>query len=156
LIDNVNPAGLGFSFDLSPAWGFAREMHSATFSVNGGHAEICRSAARELRRDDADIPANVSGRIVRLQNQTDPTDLNSRTGEHEVLVVWASRDFGDIQVRINLSPANYLEAVRAHGAGQPILVSGSLRRYGRQWVLAQPHSFLVPAQGELPLEEDEE
>jgi hypothetical protein len=96
----------------------------------------------------------MSGRVVRLQNQTDPTDLSSQTGEHEIMVLWASRDFGDIQVRVNLTPADYLTAVNAHGAGRPVWISGALTKTGRQWFLSEPHNFTVPVQGELPLDDN--
>ena len=155
LIENVNPSGLKISFDLSPAWNTAREMNLATFDVNASHAEVCRSAARELRRDDSIRPVRVAGRVIRLQNQTDPTDLSSKTGEHEILVLWGSKDLGDILVRVNLAPADYLLAVAAHGSGRPVWVSGSLTKSGRQWFLSQPYDFEVPTQGELPLDGDE-
>lgn len=155
LIETVNPSGLKISFDLSPAWNTAREMNLATFNVNARHAEVCRSAARELRRDDTIRPVRVAGRVIRLQNQTDPTDLSSKTGEHEILVLWGSKDLGDILVRVNLSPTDYLLAVTAHGAGRPVWVSGSLAKSGRQWFLSQPYDFEVPTQGELALGEDE-
>jgi hypothetical protein len=154
LIERVSPGGVTFSFDLSPAWNIAREMDSTSFSVDIAHAEVCRSAARELRRDDTRIPVDMSGRVVRLQNQTDPTDLSSQTGEHEIMVLWASRDFGDIQVRVNLTPADYLTAVNAHGAGRPVWISGALTKTGRQWFLSEPHNFTVPVQGELPLDDN--
>jgi hypothetical protein len=153
LIESVSPTGLNFSFDLSPEWDSARDMDTASFSLDAGDAEICRSAARELRRSDAEVPVHISGRVIRLQNHTDPTDLSASTGEHEVSVVWASEDFGDIIVRIHLNPADYLAAVGAHGAGRPIWISGNLRKSGRQWVLSQPQSFRIPAQSELPFDE---
>jgi hypothetical protein len=155
LIENVNPSGLKISFDLSPAWRVAREMDLASFNVDATHAEVCRSAARELRRDDTTRPVRVAGRVIRLQNQTDPTDLSNKTGEHEIIVLWGSKDLGDILVRVNLSPTDYLLAVTAHGSGRPIWVSGSLTRSGRQWFLANPYDFQVPTQGELPLGGDE-
>jgi len=154
LIEKVSPGGVRFSFDLSPAWSVAREMDSATFSVDIAHAEVCRLAARELRRDDTRVPVDLSGRVVRLQNQTDPTDLSSKTGEHEIMVLWASRDFGDIQVRVNLAPADYLTAVNAHGAGRPVWISGALTKAGRQWFLSEPHNFTVPTQGEFRLDDN--
>jgi hypothetical protein len=155
LIDAVSPAGLKFAFDLSPEWAVDRSMDGAVYLVTAVHAEVCRSAARELRRDDTAIPVDVAGRVVRLQNQTDPSDLTSQTGEHEVVILWSSDDFGDIQVKTNLTPADYLAAVGAHGQGLPIWVRGTLIRVGRQWVLNAPHSFNVPRQNELNFDEEE-
>jgi hypothetical protein len=155
LIDAVSPAGLKFSFDLSPEWAVDRSMDGAVYLVTAAHGEACRSAARELRRDDTAVPVDVAGRVVRLQNQTDPSDLTSQTGEHEIVVLWSSNDFGDIQVRTNLIPADYLAAVGAHGQGLPIWVSGTLVRVGRQWVLNAPHSFKVPRQNELDFDDEE-
>jgi hypothetical protein len=155
LIDTVSPAGLKFTFDLSPEWAVDRSMDGAVYLVTAAHGEACRSAARELRRDDTAVPVNVAGRVVRLQNQTDPSDLTSQTGEHEIVVLWSSNDFGDIQVRTNLTPADYLAAVGAHGQGLPIWVSGTLVHVGRQWVLNAPHSFRVPRQNELHFDDEE-
>lgn len=155
LIERVNPPGLRISFDLSPAWSLAREMDLASFNVDAKHAEICRAAAGELRRDETPRSVRVAGRVIRLQNQTDPTDLSNTTGEHEIIVLWGSEDLGDILVRVNLSPTDYLLSVNAHGSGRPIWVSGSLTKIGRQWFLSQPYDFQVPTQGELPLHEDE-
>lgn len=151
LIDAVSPAGLKFAFDLSPEWAIDRSMDGTAYLVTAAHGEACRLAARELRRDDTAVPVDVAGRVVRLQNQTDPSDLTSQTGEHEVVILWSSDDYGDIQVRTNLIPANYLAAVEAHGQGLPVWVSGTLVRSGRQWVLNSPHSFEVPRQSELAL-----
>lgn len=155
LIDAVSPAGLKFAFDLSPEWAVDRSMDGAVFTVTAAHGEACRSAARELRRNDTAVPVDVAGRVVRLQNQTDPSDLTSQTGEHEIVVLWSSNDFGDIQVRTNLIPADYLAAVGAHAQGLPIWVSGTLVRAGRQWLLNAPHSFRVPHQNELNFDEEE-
>jgi hypothetical protein len=155
LIDAVSPAGLKFAFDLSPEWAVDRSMNGAVYLVTATHGEACRSAARELRRDDTAVPVDVAGRVVRLQNQTDPSDLTSQTGEHEIVVLWSSNDFGDIQVRTNLIPADYLAAVNAHAQGLPIWVSGTLVRSGRQWLLNAPHSFKIPRQNELNFGEEE-
>lgn len=116
LIDVVSPAGLTFTFDLSPEWAVDRSMDGAAFLVTAAHGEACRSAARELRWYDTAVPVDVAGRVVRLQNQTDPSDLTSQTGEHEIVVLWSSNDYGDIQVRTNLIPTDYLAAVGAHGS----------------------------------------
>ena len=152
LIDSVSPGGLTFAFDLSPEWSIDRAMDGTLYTVTAAHSEVCRSAARELRRDDTAVQVDIAGRVVRLQNQTDPTDLTSQTGEHEIVILWSSGDFGDIQVRTNLAPADYLGAVAAHGQGLPVWVSGTLVRIGRQWVLNVPHAFRVPRQDELDFE----
>ena len=149
LIEEVSPAGLTFSIDLSPEWADSQAMNNSTYTVSGVHAELCRLAARELRQSDISIEVNISGRIVRLQNQADPSDLTSRTGEREIVILWGSEQFGDILVRINLTPGDYLSAVGAHGAGRPVFVSGTLQRAGRQWVLLAPQGFSLIPQSEL-------
>jgi hypothetical protein len=154
LIEAVSPVSLKFSFDLSPAWSLDRSMDGTEFVVSASHAELCKSAARELRRDDTSTEVNVAGRVVRLQNQTDPTDLTSQTGEHEIVILWSSFDLGDVQVRTNLSPGDYLGAVSAHGQGRPVWISGTLVRLGRQWVLNNPRDFRVPRQEELEFGDD--
>jgi hypothetical protein len=82
------------------------------------------------------------GRVVRLE--TDPSDL-FEPGDREILVQWASNDFGNIRVRVTLPPEQYLASLEAHGKGQSVSVSGLIDRQGRSWLLLDPRDFEVLA-----------
>ena len=99
LVAKVSPSGLHFRFQLSPEWKIDAEVDGASLQVGPAHVEVCKAAAKELRRNDVAVPALVSGLVIRLQNETDPTDFEERTGAHEVFVLWSSKDFGDYESR---------------------------------------------------------
>jgi len=149
LITEVSPGRLdvAISFDdeIPSDLGPGQEV----FKLGLEHAEAASEAARTLRRNDIDLPVAIVGLTIRLQNQTDPSDIAAATGEHEVVVLWTSEDYGDIQVVINLDPGDYLRAVSAHGAGRPVAVAGNLRKIGRKWMLADPRNFSVVGQIDL-------
>ena len=81
------------------------------------------------------------GRIVRLQNEADPTDLLDETHEREIVVHWKSEEYGDMHVKLLLAPNDYLIAVDAHMRGRSIQVKGTLEKRGRRWVLLGPTDF---------------
>jgi hypothetical protein len=62
-------------------------------------------------------------------------------GDREITVQWESDDLGEIDVRIPLTPADYLRAVEAHGKGREVSISGTLERRGRLWVLTSLSEF---------------
>jgi hypothetical protein len=71
-------------------------------------------------------------------------------GEGEISILYSS-EYGDIHVRVTLSPPDYLKAVEAHRLGRAVLVSGILVHRGRYWYLNNPSPLTVPIQGELNL-----
>ncbi|MGA3211378.1 MAG: hypothetical protein ABSD20_08720, partial [Terriglobales bacterium] len=83
------------------------------------------------------------GRIVRLQNEANPKDVLDHTGEREIVIQWSSKDLGDVQVKVPLTPTDYLSAVEAHREGRPVKISGTLQRHGRSWVLAKPGALTI-------------
>ena len=150
LIRNTAYSGLWFKFLFSPEWqapenlGFSKE-----FFVGPKHVEVARAAADLLRGDSREIPTDVYGMVTRLQNEADPSDLSPRTGEGEIVVLYATEDFGDIHLRITLSPQDYLTAVDAHRLGRPIRVAGIMYRQGRYWYLRHPSDVIISFQREL-------
>jgi len=144
LVEKTSHSGMNFSFLFSPEWAVPEELGtSPEFWVGPAHVETSRLAARLLRDQPLSRPEEVFGRIIRLQNETDPTDLFDRTGDRQVVVQWASEDLGDLQVRVSLSPTDYLSAIEAHKNGRPIRVQGTLERQGRLWVLSNPSDFSI-------------
>ena len=143
LVECTN-GGLTFEFSFSPEWRVPKEfggMHELV--VNTRHAEYTRAVAKALRRQAISRPETVIGRVERLISQDDPSDLLNPRGEREVNVRWLSEDLGEILVRVSLQPADYLTAIEAHKAGQPIKISGTLEVKGRSWNLSNPKGFSI-------------
>ena len=153
LIQNTAYSGMSFAFSFSPEWAVPEKLkRTAEFFVGPKHIDMSRAAAQALRGESLEIPTDVHGLVVRLQNEADPSDLSAATGEGEISVLHASEDYGDIHLRITLSPAEYLRAVEAHRLGRPVRLSGTLVHRGRYWYLLNPSKLTMPYQSELGLE----
>lgn len=146
LIEETSPGGMEFDFIFSPEWRPAFDLREPQqLLVGPQHAEISKVAAKLLRSQFKPRPGEtIFGRVVRLANDSDPSDLMNPMGDREVAVAWGSEDLGDIHVRVSLGAKEYLQALHAHGAGRPIKVSGTLERRGRLYVLIGPTDFIVP------------
>lgn len=139
LVEQTSPSGLSFSFTLSPEW--PAEPFREAF-IGPRHIEVARIAAKMMREQLPPRPETVNGRVIRLQNEADPTDLTDVTLAREVVIHWESED-GSINVKVGLNPSNYLAAAEAHTRGQSIEVKGALERRGWRWVLLNPTDFRV-------------
>jgi hypothetical protein len=153
LVRNTAYSGMAFTFAFSPEWPVPPRLNQvAEFIVGPRHVEIARAAADALRGDPIEIPLQVSGPVVRLQNEADPSDLTPATEEGEISVLYDSPDYGEIHLRITLSPPEYLKAVEAHRQGRPITLSGTLAHKGRYWYLLNPSEITIRVQNDLNLE----
>jgi hypothetical protein len=151
LVHSTAYSGMSFGFIFSPEWRLPAMLRSSVeFSVGPRHVEMARAAAQALRGESLEVPAEISGMVVRLQNEADPSDLSAIMGEGEISVLYSS-EYGDIHVRVTLPPPEYLKAVQAHSLGRAVSVSGTLVHRGRYWYLNNPSSLSVPHQGELNL-----
>jgi hypothetical protein len=119
---------MGFGFTFSPEW---PAPQVAELWAGPQHVEMSRVAAKAMREQPTMQPLEISGRVIRLQNQADPQDLLDQTHEREIVVYWKSEDFGDMNVRVSLSPPEYLAAVEAHLRGRTVRAAGKLERRGR-------------------------
>jgi hypothetical protein len=146
LVEETAHSGMSFAFSFSPEWPPAPDLiQKRDFQVGPRHVEITRAAARSLRAQPVMREEQVFGRVVRLQSQADPSDLLSPTGEREVVIQWSDEELGDIQVRVRLTPQDYLAAIEAHRNGRPVRLRGTLERRGRLWILSNPTDFSVAA-----------
>ncbi len=151
LVRNTAYSGMSFGFIFSPEWKLPEKLRAGLqFTVGPKHVEMARAAADALRGESLEIRADVSGPVVRLQNEADPSDLSAIMGEGEISILYSS-EYGDIHVRVTLSPSDYLKAVEAHRLGRAVWVSGTLVHRGRYWYLNNPSALTVPVQGELNL-----
>jgi len=153
LVRNTAYSGMSFGFSFSPEWAVPHKLsQGAEFTVGPKHVEMASAAASFLRGDSREIPIDINGMVVRLQNEADPSDLSAPTGEGEISVLQATEDYGDIHVRITLSPSDYLVAVEAHRQGRPVKLSGVLFRSGRYWYLKSPSQVTISYQTDLGLQ----
>lgn len=151
LVQRAAYSGMSFGFIFSPEWKLPVGLRpNPEFVVGPRHIEMARAAAHALRGESLETPADVSGMVVRLQNEADPTDLTSLMGEGEISILYSS-EYGDIHVRVTLSPPEYLKAVEAHSVGRPVRVSGTLVHRGRYWYLNNPSTLTIPHQSEFEL-----
>lgn len=143
LIEQTSTAKLMFDFIFSAEW---RRLHAPPkeeYEVGFQHVEVCREAARRLRTQVGPRDATISGRIVRLQSEADPSDIENALGTREIAVSWSTEPEGDIHVRTILDPIEYLIAVRAHADGRAVEISGTLEKRGRRWILSSPSGLKV-------------
>jgi hypothetical protein len=153
LIHDTAYSGISFAFAFSPEWPVPDNLRpKEEFFVGPKHVDMARAAAQALRGEALEIPTDVYGTVVRLQNEADPSDISALTGEGEISVLHASEDYGDIHLRITLPPAEYLKAVEAHRLGRPVRLSGKLIHRGRYWYLLNPSDLTISYQTELDLE----
>jgi len=135
---DVAPSGVGFGFLFSPEW---PTPNFGELWVGPQHVEISRVAAKTMREQTPMQPLEVSGRIIRLQNEADPQDLLDETHEREIVIYRKSEEFGDMNLRLSLEPPEYLAAVEAHLRGRSAHASGRLERRGRFWWLVDATNF---------------
>lgn len=138
LIEQTAPSGMGFGFAFSPEW---PTQPIAELWVGPQHVEMSRVAAKSMRERPTMQPVDVSGRIVRLQNQADPQDLLDQTHEREIILYWKGEEFGEMNVRMSLAPPEYLAAAEAHLQGHEVRAHGRLERRGRVWWLVEVTNF---------------
>jgi hypothetical protein len=144
IVEETSYGGLGFGFSFSPEWSAPPEFRTTKeFMIAAPHVEVARTAAKTLRARPLPRPEQVFGRIIRLQNQSDPTDMFAETSDGEVIIQWASEELGDTHVRVRLKPNDYLLALEAHGTGKPVRVGGTLQQQGRKWLLTGSTGFSI-------------
>lgn len=143
LVEATSTTKLTFDFIFSPEWGRPHAPPREEYEVGFQHVEVSREAARRLRTQVGPREATISGRIVRLQSEADPSDIENALGTREIAVLWSTEPEGDIHVRAVLDPVEYLTAVRAHADGRAVELSGTLEKRGRRWVLSSPSGLKV-------------
>jgi hypothetical protein len=147
LVDETARTGMTFSFSFSPEWPPEADLPvRADLQVGPRHVEITRDAARSLRTAPTTRAEILFGRIVRLQTEADPSDLITVAESREAVIQWSAEDLGDIQVRVLLTPADYLVAIEAHRTGRPVRIAGTLEKRGRRWVLSNPSGITIPTE----------
>jgi hypothetical protein len=123
----------------SPEWLPAIDvLDIPTFSIGPSTVELVRDAANSLRQIEAARHCTIVGTVIRLKSEHNPADLLDVSSPREIVVQWDSREFGLLNVKVVLQPADYIVAVEAHKSGRFISVSGTLERINRSWILSSP------------------
>jgi hypothetical protein len=144
IAEAVKGERLRFEFAFSPEWRVSPDIViGESFDVSTAHVDLVKDAAKKLRLQEFERDRIISGRIVRLKSDNNPSDLLQPTGAREITIVWESTDFGEINVRVLLAPAEYLQAVEAHKTGREVSVGGLIERIGKTWRLSQPRAFTL-------------
>jgi hypothetical protein len=153
LVRQIAYSGMTLEFNFSPEWTLPTELRRHTeYFVGPRHVEMARAAANTMRGEPLELPTEISGLVVRLQNESDPSDLLAHIGEGEIAVLYSSESYGDIHVRIALIPMEYIKAVEAHRQHRAVRLTGTLVHRGRYWYLRDPSPLTIPYQTELGLE----
>ena len=146
IADSVKGERLGFEFAFSPEWRVSPDIVvGERYDISTAHVELIVDAAKRLRLQEFERNRTITGRVIRLKSDNDPSNLLNPVGSREIAILWASEDFGEINVRVALPPEEYLDAVEAHKTGRHVRVAGLIERIGKTWRLAEPREFaLVP------------
>ncbi|RYB02109.1 hypothetical protein [Lichenibacterium ramalinae] len=124
LLDRSEADRVTFDFTFSPAWTLPEDMVGRKpVMLKTGAVKLIREAGNQLRAKPPETVATVSGRVVELASPYAPDDL-LHPGGREIGVRWASDDFGDVTVRLRLTPVAYAEALEAHRRGRDVTVTG--------------------------------
>lgn len=150
LMEAVGGQSLGFEFAFSPEWKPASDVAQKTrFEFQPVHTDLVKDAAKKLRLQEYERKRTIVGRVVKLESESDPSNLFDEASDRQIAVQWINGDFGEIKVLVTLTAAEYLAAIEAHGKGQFVSVSGLIDRMGKRWVLLEPREFRVVSQAVL-------
>jgi hypothetical protein len=128
----------------SPEWHPSSDVPSApTFHIKPVTIEIVKDAANSLRHAETARELNILGKVIRLKSEHNPADLLDLTSPREIVVQWVSDEFGPLNVRVNLSPTDYIAALEAHRTGHLISITGMLEHINRTWILSSPKNVQI-------------
>lgn len=130
----------------SPEWTPTPDVQpDPIFQIRPSTLEIVREAATSLRKAETAKERSIVGPITRLKSEHNPADLLDISSPREIVVQWNSSEFGVLNVRTTLSPADYLTALEAHKSGRMIAITGMLERINRTWILSFPRDVGMSA-----------
>lgn len=128
----------------SPEWRPSPDVPSApVFHIKPVTVEIVRDAANSLRRAETARELDILGKVIRLKSEHNPADLLDLTSPREIVIQWMSDEFGPLNVKVNLSPTDYIAALEAHRTGQMVSITGVLERINRTWILSYPKNVQI-------------
>lgn len=139
---------LKFEIAWSPEWHPPSDvLEINAFAMKPSTTELVRDAARTLRRVETARNYTVIGKVIRLKSEHNPADLLDLSSPREVVLQWNSTEFGALNVKVVLSPPDYIVALEAHKSGYLLSVTGLLERVGRSWILSGPANIRLQPGG---------
>lgn len=141
IIKDVGISHLEIDIAFSPEWRSTSASESGSFSLSHAHVDVLEQAAKALRVEDPPQSIEIAGRIKRLETDGNPSDIFDDASRREIELVWVNEDSRPVQVKLLLSPEQYLLALDAHKDGRLVLAKGMLTRVGRSWRLEEILSF---------------
>lgn len=147
LLERSESTEVAFTIAFSPEWRTPVEMSDRSSTILRTEAsQVIRQAGQLLKARMPAGPATVEGTVIRLSSKVSPADLQRPEGR-EIGIEWQSEDYGDVTVRVRLTPADYLKALDAHRDGYEVSVRGILEPgTGNSWRMSVAENFTVVEQ----------
>lgn len=127
---------LGFSFSWSPARPAPPELQR-TVNFSPDRIPVIREAGRQLREREPLPDFELRGPVVKLERGD-----GASTGRATIVGLLDDRQG---RVTVELDDAQYHVAVRAHGNGHSVRVTGTLVREGRGFLLKNASALSIDA-----------
>jgi hypothetical protein len=113
------------------------------FLFEGRAYEVSRAAASELEKVQKYSDSVIEGPIIVLKSDTPPGLDEQSKFEHIITMHWEREKEQLVQIRVPLSPQQYIQACDAHKDGERIRIFGVPEKSGKFWTLLNPHDFSV-------------
>lgn len=158
LVQEADADTISFGFVFSPEVRSSGDIGQDQFHFDVGAVQLALlEAAGKVMRDNAnETPVVIQGYVTQLRSESGLTDLfvdsyferpgyPSKMPRHgrEITVQWKSAEFGELNVKVALNVADYIQAVDAHKQGSSVAVRGFLVRKRRSSWLYEPSEFRV-------------
>ena len=137
--------GRRIEYDLSwsPELKSSLESDWKPFLFEGQAYEFVLAAASELQKVEKIPDSVIEGPITVLKSETPPGLDEQAKFEHLITMFWQREKDQTVQIRVPLSPKEYIDACDAHKEGRKIRIYGIPEKAGKFWVLTKPHDFAV-------------
>jgi hypothetical protein len=134
-----------YDISWSPELKSPVEQNWEPFLFEGRAYEFVLAAATELEKVEKIPDSVIEGPIIVLKSDTPPGLDEQFKFEHVITMFWERAKEQTVQIRVPLSPQQYIEACDAHKEGRKIRIHGIPEKSGKFWTLSKPHDFAVIA-----------
>ena len=132
-----------YDISWSPEIKSPHEQNWKPFLFEGRAYEFVLAAATELERVEKIPDSMIEGPIIALKSDTPPGLDEQAKFEHVITMFWEREKDQTVQIRVPLSPPQYIQACDAHKEGQRIRIYGVPEKSGKFWTLTKTHDFTV-------------
>jgi hypothetical protein len=148
LYEEADGRRIEYDLSWSPELRSPHESEWKPFVFEGRAYEFVRVAASELEKVEKIPDSLIEGPIIVLKSETPPGLDEQEEFEHVVTMFWERERDQTVQIRVPLSPQQYIEACDAHKEGKRISIQGIPEKTGKFWTLTRPHDFKVLAKAQ--------